>query len=1075
MLKTFTEDLYNFVLEHLDGSNEKFKRRRFLNAPSSEIIIGNLSDKDSAYSVEEDTQNIRDKKSTAAHNNMGVSFLIDKSKLNSNSSIVIKPSCSVFLKDIPTYDEQKDYLNWINNSNLEYLKENPDLSPIYLRREPKLKELKIVGDAILKNIKKPFDIKESVNTLTKETKKALLNYCQKEDKYNYENERRNKLITKNVNWSYCIIIESFEIEHNLIKITIWFINDTKKNRNNLRDNFLFNSKLLIKLNNLSLVPFKYRFYDHSRKEKNIYESEYCRGINTHTQYHNNENIIETIHYGIFQQKRLKPRTVYNKVDAPFSKLKNQPIEVLERILEQMNIILTEYKNKHHDYVMDFEETVNRFEAGINILKKNHNALFAFKLMQTVFKFASKYKFEQWRLFQIVFIVSLIPDLVNPQIDSPAEILHVNTGGGKSETYFGIIVFQLFYDRLNGKMGGVSAFVKFPLRMLSIQQLQRIATIIIIAEEVRKKNKIDGEKFSLGYFVGVSKEFPRNTYDEIKNLKTPKPGLILSKCPFCEDGVVKRYADAQIRRIVHKCDKCGRNFYLYYTNEEVYRYTPSVIVSTVDKLAAISSNRRFRNLLGGKMNKCPNNHGNLPYKEPCEVKIGRDRCNQIGSDDFFNFPPPSLMIQDEIHLLKEGFGTIDSHFESLIDNIVYHFSSKKRRLKYIAMSATIQGVEKQVYNLYGRNVKVFPPKAPIIGEKEDFFFEWESDHNLEYQRIIIGLKPNLRDNQYASLLTLRYIAEFIKKVQDNKKKYSQKYNITIKQLEDVLSFYRLVLTYHNKKSDLYGMEYYLDPFVNSNLEGIIIKSRTLSGDNSLIQIKNAIKNIEQFNEPNIDATFATSVVSHGIDIDHWNLMIFQGMTSNTAEYIQALSRVGRKKIGIIFIWYYPNRVRDLSFYRHFKLYHDMLEYKVEPSPISRFAELAIYQTITSIFSGAILNYFTNLFETQLHRVNDVNENFRNPINKTKLKKFIIESYRTDLELRGNTKVESIIEKEVDKRLSYLEEYSGSEIYFFPNALKDNDDIYFKMQYGMRGVQPEVTLSLDSDYDNFVKKYGGSDND
>ena len=42
-----------------------------------------------------------------------------------------------------------------------------------------------------------------------------------------------------------------------------------------------------------------------------------------------------------------------------------------------------------------------------------------------------------------------------------------TSGGKSEAYFGIVIFTAFWDRLNGKEFGVSALTKFPLRMLSI--------------------------------------------------------------------------------------------------------------------------------------------------------------------------------------------------------------------------------------------------------------------------------------------------------------------------------------------------------------------------------------------------------------------------------------------------------------------------------------------------------------------------------------------------------------------------------------------------------------------------------
>ena len=77
-----------------------------------------------------------------------------------------------------------------------------------------------------------------------------------------------------------------------------------------------------------------------------------------------------------------------------------------------------------------------------------------------------------------------------------------TGGGKSEAYFGIVVFSAFFDRLSGKEFGVTALTKFPLRMLSVQQLQRIANLFIWAEEIRLEEDLGGEPFSIAYFVGA---------------------------------------------------------------------------------------------------------------------------------------------------------------------------------------------------------------------------------------------------------------------------------------------------------------------------------------------------------------------------------------------------------------------------------------------------------------------------------------------------------------------------------------------------------------------------------------------
>src|SRR3546814_3261053 len=51
----------------------------------------------------------------------------------------------------------------------------------------------------------------------------------------------------------------------------------------------------------------------------------------------------------------------------------------------------------------------------------------------------------------------------------ASLLYFPTGGGKSEAFFGLLIFNLFFDRLRGKARGVTALVRYPLRLLTLQQ------------------------------------------------------------------------------------------------------------------------------------------------------------------------------------------------------------------------------------------------------------------------------------------------------------------------------------------------------------------------------------------------------------------------------------------------------------------------------------------------------------------------------------------------------------------------------------------------------------------------------
>jgi len=1106
-------DLYQYVLEMLSANHESCKRIHLFQKPSKQFIIGSLADSSKDYAVGEGIgENKVQAKSALRHNSMGIIFLLEKSKLE---SIKVKTSCSVYYRVFPMYEEQLNYYDEVKDD--QSVKKDPGFKEVYVRKNCRFdasefglnkdKEIETIDFSSYKaEILSEDELFRSNKKISDELKEKKIRngfdpeWISTEDAYNgIIVELKKNPSKKTLKWQGEIIVEKENYTADLSLITIWFRNITGKGN---FEKFFFNCKLEVELNSNKLFPFEYKY---NYEDYGYTKNGNLRTINCHANYNLEPNTIITKPYALFEQKKKVPRTSINGIEPKFVYLKNS-VDILKQLLTELKNQYSKYANheiykfKDHDHhnqfvneSENFKSLIERYEAGILLLDSNSNAKRAFFLMNQVFEKAVKGEYDCWRLFQIIFIVMLIPDIIDVKKNrNIADIIHVNTGGGKSEAYFGLVVFLLFWDRLRGKSRGVSGFTKFPLRMLSIQQLQRIAKVIVIAEEIRKNENIEGSPFSVGYYVGVSDEFPRHTRPIIEKIGKAErkgekiPGMLLEKCPLCGSDVFLRIetipSDIDIEketpyRVLHVCGGCKKDFYLYFTNSEVYRLLPSFIVSTVDKLASVALNRRFKNLMGGKLSVCSKGHGFVPINDKCDFEIGNKRTCQGTPEPFSGkIEGPTLMIQDEMHLIREGFGTIDSHFESLLNTLLKKLSGKE--FKYVSMTATVSGAKEQIDHLYSKEYFIFPGKVPRdYNEDDDFFFEYEKDNNGSpiTQRIIIGLKPNLRDNQFASLLTIFHITRFLEMVSVNRKTYSDKYKISDKELSDELEKYQCLLTYHDKKADVYGMNYFIHTVVTSKLENYDISKKTLTGDNTLDDIKKAILEIVTFskqkeNDNKIHTTFATSVVSHGVDINNWNLMIFQGMTRNTSEYIQALSRAGRRYLGVIFVWFYPNRVRDLSYYKNFKLYHDILQQKVEKTPISRWAKLGFKQTFTSIFCAAILNYISNEIESPLYTVEAVNNHFQDDENKNHLFAFIKEAYYSKNNKVGSDWFHSNINSETEKRLNYLKKYSGSvHKNFFPNALRDSQKPYFKTQYGMRGIQDEIVLRLNDEFGGFVDKY------
>lgn len=1078
----FASDITNHIISKVAGTH--VDDEIVDDKPRRSYLIGTLAAR--KEHLIEDSKFDDSKAASTRASRLKVSILVQKSELTSNSEVVLKATGNVYYKI-------KSATNLDNSTD-----ENEDAS------------LKKNKNSWKRN---PFFEKCKLNIF--QNSEFELDFCSAKEKAN-----RDSTIYKNIPdglWNAKISVTLTDFGNDDVLISFNYEN-TNKEPEELDDfeRTLFNCKLDIDIGNLIAKEFVDEYKYEGHKQKYFYD---FRTLNCQAKWlDDNKKHIITEHFARFEQKNIRPRESVSGLNLTFSNLmlENNAILSLEGFVDEMKKYNQIYKANIPNSVSEdeyqprekndnqqttwgeriqlaehFEKLITRIENGLNLIKTDTNVKESFlKTNETFYNYYLAQDVSlpnaSWRLFQLAFFLSSIESVAEERDLDIADVLHVDTGGGKSEAYFALIVFTSFYERCTGKKDGVSAIVKFPLRMLSIQQLERAASVIIHAEEVRKKHNdlFSGTPFSLGYYVGSKDgDFPdlyakirENLYENKELISPAPPSKIISKCPICPSyskGTLRLEEDTKHQRIVHKCDKCGGEYYIYQSDREVFRWRPTVIVSTVDKWASLSLQRRVRNLLGGTGSMCPDGHGFIPSGDKCEDKKDENfQCSNIG-ENVINLVGPRLSIQDEMHLLKEGFGTISSHFEGLIETIVEDRTNRK--LKHIAMSATLNGTKKQIKELYNKKYFVIPGRCPEgAGSTNDFFFEKKEGP----KRMIYGLKPNLRDNHYASLRSLLHFAEFIidsqKNLNSDPNNFCEKYSLkSPPEAQDLINQYLVPLTYHIKKQDAYDMGRLENAVVGDTLkdyfDGSDIHGTVLTGDSSLEELKDTIDKVRDFvknYDPKIVADegllfepiYATSVVSHGVDLDELNFMTFQGLPYSTSEYIQALSRVGRKNLGIILLWFYPNRVRDESFFRNFVRYHDSIDHEVRPVPINRFSKLGLMQTINSLFCAGIINHLSNKKGKPLYYKRDV-------INLTledqkDLVNFIESAY-------GKKGLDMDIPDEVEKRITEIVQGKDSEKKFFPSILSKSGHPFFHTQSGMRGIQKQLALSINS-YDEDILK-------
>ena len=888
---------------------------------------------------------------------------------------------------------------------------------------------------------------------------------------------------------------------------------------------LFDCHLEVDLGGTAVEEFCDEYLYNGFKQRYFYD---FRSVNCQAYWADPEHRQRflTRHFNVFEQPSISPRSVLPGVDLSFARLSTeQGLLELEKLGDDLEKAASRYNTglpasaagyqprfecrqttweERLQSVKAFSEMVGLFNKGLKHLRTDVLAKKAFLLMNQTFKEYYENKIgadalksspkPSWRLFQIVFIVASLRSIVGQEDLDEVDVLHVGTGGGKSEAYFGLTVFACFYERGSGKKDGVTAIVKFPLRMLSIQQLERVSSILVYAEKIRNENSdtFGGNPFSLGYYVGNDDEdFPdlyaktkRRLYTDrnMSKLVSPAPiSKILAQCPLCESsdrGSVRLVDDTTGNRIIHVCNKNKEHrFYIYFSDREIFRYRPSVVVSTVDKWAGLSLQRRARTLLGSKGTYCPKGHGFIPSGDECE----RDQreafqCSQVGGSD----PGPGgpiLSVQDEMHLLREAFGTICSHFEGFIDKVV-SANAKEKTIKHITMSATLNGIDEQVRELYNKKAVVIPGQSPEgYGSSTDFFFEKAPGQ----RRLIYGLKPNLRDNHYASLRTILHTYEFLNLGQNRlvheKSSFLAEYGFDNERAAlDYLASQLIPLTYHLKKQDAEDMDRLAGAVINDSLgkdamgrvDGLV-----LTGERGLDELKYTIDLIRRTvatyditKQISPDASYspiyATSVVSHGVDLEELNMMVFQGIPYSTSEYIQALSRIGRKRRGIVLLWLYPNRVRDDSFFRNFQRYHDSLDHEVKPVPLNRSSRLGTLQTINSLFCAGILQHISEIVGRPLIHKSDVAG--LTVAQRTALVKLIRDSYGVPVEIN--------VEQEVDIRIRQIACSSNyKDNAFFPNVLASSGNYYYRNQTGMRGIQQQLVLEPFTKDEGYIERLRG----
>ncbi len=651
---------------------------------------------------------------------------------------------------------------------------------------------------------------------------------------------------------------------------------------------------------------------------------------------------------------------------------------------------------------------DRIEAGIVLLETDPLAFDAFRTANLGMASAAwqrnrkaleaKREVPTWRPFQLAFLLMNIA----AQVDAThrdrdvVDLIFFPTGGGKTEAYLGLAAFTLLIRRLRTlgpASAGVTVLMRYTLRLLTLDQLERAATLICALELLRRAEpeKYGTHRFSIGLWVGKAatpnrfgtekdrdESTARNRTLAFAKDPTASPSPIpIDKCPWCGDAfnndTFKLMPDSRTPvqlRVRCTSPKCAfrstkgfpEGLPVVGVDDEIYRELPCFLIATVDKFAALPWVGKTGLLLGKNVT----HHNEYGFYGPGPLP---PTAKALPTP----LLPPDLIIQDELHLISGPLGTMVGLYETAIDHLTTRRVNGARiRPKIVASTATVRRARPQIRALFGRTeVDVFPPPGP--NRRTSFFAETvptpsplspERDPKTTANaRLYIAIAAPGRSQKVLLMRTYIVLLAAAKKAFDADPKLADPY--------------MTLVGYFNSLRELGGSQRIVEDEVRQRLTRIRLRHRVgetsayladrkidfecveLTSRRSTDAVKEAKARLdEDFLDHHgagkkkhapVDVALASNMISVGVDIQRLGLMVVCGQPKTNAEYIQATSRVGRddKRPGLVVTLLNVHKPRDRSHYEHFATFHESFYRGVEATSVTPFSPRAIDRGLAGV--------------------------------------------------------------------------------------------------------------------------------
>ncbi len=573
------------------------------------------------------------------------------------------------------------------------------------------------------------------------------------------------------------------------------------------------------------------------------------------------------------------------------------------------------------------EGADRMAEGVNAIRSDAEIRSAFQLSQRAMSLQFGWQRDGekliWRPFQLAFQLLVLTSLARREHPGREimDLLWFPTGGGKTEAYLALTAFAILLRRLRSTKedegAGVVVLMRYTLRLLTIQQFQRAAAMILACELLRRQSQrvesrlpdLGGDPIGIGLWVG-SAATPNSLREaRAQSGDSPSTHRQITTCPAC--GEKLKWALTPTESSVNCASAPGAcefadgddSLPIWTIDEEIYRHSPALVIGTIDKFAQIVRNMRTRALFGGHA----------------------------------NHAAPDLIIQDELHLISGPLGSIAGLYEVAIDELCRRGTV---RPKIIGSTATIRRAEEQIKALFDRDTYQFP--SPGLDARNSGFAVVDEGHP---GRLYVGLTTAGRSATYM----LQALAASLLQAANEPGASPEERDL-----------YWTLVVYFNSLRELGHALVLMQDDVPVSIGQLSARrgeqAREVDPPAELTsrvrsyEIRDMLARLEKRADEAgaVDLLLASNMISVGMDVSRLGIMVVNAQPKTLSEYIQATSRVGRGRVpGIIVTMYNNMRARDRSHYETFETWHRSLYRDVEATSVTPFASRAQDKAIHAV--------------------------------------------------------------------------------------------------------------------------------